>query len=590
MQYYTSELAACVNFEAGSGVPEISDYEVFAKYFEVSLLSSFLEEVLELEVKGLLHTKGPAEKIACRELEAIFTDCDIPGIRKIDDFSDARRLCKKLLDIFLMRDYDYSGKFVRKTIQAFSIGRLVRFIRELGVAALASPQLKSGKPLQLYILVDDCESLSSEQQKALNTYIRQTEGEAKWVVSYLSGQFNSVDTYLPNTSLTEADRDIVGLSGMGDADFSKFCEQVADIRLKSFVSQNTSKLLNDEKSFSFQRFGSFSYNHLVELSLKSSQSRPVRDFKDAVSDTKNGLQSVISKALWKSFHCERGDMPYVEHLVIKELKIDLNQYPSKEDQQTLLKVIARKQVAAFIYICEMLNRRPILAGRNVVYLFADTTIRDFLDLMASMWDEMPREGSSTSDVPETLANRARYFLNSKTVIPVSRQNAAIRKASLSKAQSVEALLSSTEPHIAHFVRGIGYLTHELHGLTDRPRALSTPERGVFKTNVDEVDALRDSNSIKGSFLKLLCRMERDGFIRILDLPAPGSPFVRFRLHRRLCPQFECSPRGGYEMVQFSARDALDLLDWKPENDERKWAENWMRDKGSQSEFYFGGAQ
>jgi len=590
LQFYTSELASHVNSEAKGEGSEISDYEVFAKYFEVSLLSSFLEEVQALEMKGLLHTKGPAERSACRELEAIFVDCEVPGIRKIDDFSDARRLCNKLLDIFLMRDFDYSAKFVRRTVQAFSIGRLIRFIREFGVVSLASPLFRANKPLQLFVLVDDCESLSVDQQKALNTYVRQTEGEAKWIVSYLSGQFNSVDTFLPNTSLTEADRDVIGLSGMGDAEFTKFCEQVADIRLKSTVLQNTNKLLNDELCFSFSRFGSYSYNHLVDLSLRTSQSEPVRDFKMGVLETRSELQRTIKKSMLRSFHSEPGDMPYIEHLIIQELQIDLTQYAMKEDQQTLLKVIARKQVAAFIYICEMLKRRPVFAGKNVAYLFADTTIRDFLELMASVWETMVHSGANPDITEVTLARRARYLLNKNTVIPEALQNTALRRASRGKAESVEALLSSTEPHIAHFVRGIGYLTHELHGLADRPRAISSPERGVFRTNADEVDTLFDGNFEKGGFLKLLRRMERDGFIRIIELPGPGSPFVKFRLHRRLCPAFECSPRGGYETVAFGARDAVDLLKWVPGNDQNKWAANWVVGQSSQSEFSFGGAQ
>lgn len=587
LQFYTSELASCVNASAISEGERITDHEVFSKYFEISLLSSFLEEVKYLELKDLLHTKAPLERAACKELESIFSDCEIPGVKNVDDFSDARRLCNKVLDIFLMRDYDYSGAFVRRAIQAFPIGRLIRFIRENGIPALASPLFRSNQPLQLFVLVDDCESLSIEQQKALNTYVRQTEGEAKWIVSYLGGQFNSVDTFLPNTSLTEADREIVHLGGMKDSDFVRFCEQVADIRLKSVIYQNTEKVLHDDLSFSFQRFGEYNYNALVELSLKGSQARPVREFKHRVDETKAVLKSIVSKGMHSQFHCSPGQSPYIEHIIIDELKLDIWQYALKDEQRTLQKVIARKQVAAFIYICELLNRRPVLAGRNIANLFSDTTIRDFLDLMASVWDSSEAGNRSGLGSSNTVANRARYFLAKTTVIPPSMQNSAIRNSSEAKAQSVEALLSSTEPHIAHFVKGIGYLTYELHGLADKPRALSTPERGVFRTNVDQVDSLFVGEQREGQFIRLLRRMERDGFVRIVELPGRGSPFVKFRLHRRLCPHFGCSPRGGYEVVAMEARDVVTLLKWSSGADQMKWAKEWVKDQGSQSEFSFG---
>lgn len=587
LQFYTSALAENVNAGISNPDFQISDYEVFSKYFEVSLLASFLDEIFALELNGVIHTKGPMERRACKELEAIFDGCEIPEIRKITDFSDARRLCNKLLDIFLMRDFDYSSVFVRRVIQAFSIGRLIRFIKDYGVGSLASPYFRSGKKLQLFILVDDCESLSLEQQMAFNTYIRQLEGEAKWVVSYLSGQFNSVDTYIPNTSLTEADRDLTSLSSMGDANFTKFCERVADIRLKSFTVNSSDKFSNSPVDFSFDRFGSYSYNDLIELSLRGSQSKQVRDFRNDTERTRAHLEKNTSKGLHQSFHCAPGSTPYVEHIVLTELKLKLSDYTSKEEQRTLVKIFARKQAAAFVYVCEKVRRKPVYAGKNVAYSFGDTTIRDFLDLMKSLFEAVDHHTSKRENPELTLAVRARYFLNPNTSIPPMTQNEAIRAASTAKAESVEALLSSTEPHIAHFVKGIGYLTHQLHSRTDMPRALSTPERGVFRVNCDEVDVLNSPNHQDTKFVDLLNRMERDGFLRVLELPGPGSPFAKFRLRRRLCPHFECSPRGAYEVVQFGAHDAINLLSWEPHSSLKKWARSWVSNRAPQEEFHFG---
>lgn len=587
LQFYTDGLASSVNASASATQPKISDAEIFAKYFEVSLLASFLREVQELEAKSHLHTKGSGERLACKELEAIFGECNIPGVRKIDDFSDARRLCNKLLDIFLMRDFDYSAQFVRRTIQAFSIGRLIRFIKEFAIPALASQHIKSGGEVSLFILLDDCESLSLEQQIALNTYIRLTEGDAKWVVSYLSGQFNTVDTTLPNTTLTEADRQVTSLSGMSDSDFQKFCEHVADIRLHSFLDDTRARQGDRlPPSFSFDRFGGFSYNALLEEALKGSQSSAIRRFRTDVSGTKSLLQRVLPKSSLGTFHSSDEEMPYIEHVVIKELSIKVQDFVQTDGIPSLVKQIARKQAAAVIFTCDMLNRNPIYGGKNVVSLFADTTIRDFLDLMGAMWDTVgPARTHGAS--AQSMAARVRYFLNDRTLIPLSAQNLAIRRAASEKAESVEALVSSTEPHIAYFVKGIGHLTRALHSKADRPKALRVPERGIFRVNVEEVDGIVRKVTSDHGFLDMLARMERDGFLKVVDSPKFGSPFAKFRLHRRLCPYFECSPRGAYETVSLSVGDLHTLMSLRSEAEMESWANSWVQVSSTQSELPFG---
>lgn len=590
LQFYTSELSQLLNSARSESQPEISEYEVFSKYFEVSLLSAFLEEAKELESRGILHTKAANEREACRELESIFVDCDIPGIKMIEDFSDARRLCEKILDIFLARDYDYSPEFVRRIISAFRTGRLIRLVKSSGVPALSSANFRATKPLELFILIDDCESLSSIQQRALNTYIRQTEGEAKWVVSFLSGQFNTTDTFLPNTSLIEADRDIIRLNSMSDKDFTNFCEKVADIRIKGTIMDNVAKRVFDEKSFSFGKFGDYSYNDLCEESLRRSQSKHVRRLREDVAHTKARLRGCLPPRFFKRFHCDNNQSPFIEHILLTDLDLDVEKYVREQNELTLLQVIARKQVAAFIYLCRSVNTTPRLFGKNVASAFSDTTIRDFLDLMAEVFAVGLSSANSDAVSEQTLAKRTRSFLNTSSPIPMALQDSAIRRASVAKFQSVEALASSTEPHIANFVRGIGYLTRELHGLRDRPSALRVAERGVFRINVDAVDAQLGESSKLGDFLRIARRTERDGFVKIVEMPTHSEPFIRLRIHKRLCPFFECSPRSAYETVTLSTRDVVTMLMWEPDRDIEKWCEDWVEQKAAQGEFRFGGLE
>lgn len=583
LQFYTAELSQLINSASHDDQPIIEEYEIFSKYFEVSLLSSFLEEVKLLELNGTVHTKASSERDACKELEAIFVGCDIPGVKAINDYSDARRLCEKILDIFLARDYDYAPSYVRRIISTFRTGRLIRLIKNYGVPSLSSRHFKANRVIDLYIMVDDCESLTTDQQKALNTYIRLTEGEAKWIVSYLSGQFNSTDTYLPNTSLTEADRDIKKLNDMSDSDFSIFCEKVADIRLKKFISTNTQKKLSDTTQFTFKKFGDYSYNYLCEASLEGSQSRPVRDFKNRVNVTKRNLTAVLPKKFHKSFHCDGGQMPYIEHVIIEELRLDIGAYVMQGDEQTLLKVIARKQVAAFVYTCKRLNRSPMYFGKSVATAFSDTTIRDFLDLMSEMFQTASDDRASEN----TLARRSRSFLDTGDSISPRQQHSAIKRASYAKYLSIEALASSTEPHIANMVNAVGYITSELHGVENGAEALRIPERGIFRVDVSAVNNLLKDTSDLGDFLRIARRMERDGFIKIVEMPSNSVPCIRFRLHKRLCPHFECSPRSGYENVNLPGHDVTTILTWDPTRDIKSWCKGWVRKQDAQGELLFG---
>lgn len=570
-QFVTEQIYDQVSICQKRQITEIEKYRLFCAYFELSLLECFLEDLKSLEDSGELHFSASKEHEACSELKEMFLGLGASQARELRDYADASRLIRSLRSSFLsMYDPDRINETLR-VVDAFVPNTLIRLISEKIVPSIYSKIFNRSKPIDLYILVDDCENLSRFQQSCLNTYIRSSEGRAKWVIAYVRGRYNTVGTQIPETSLSHADRTFVNVDSLADDDFRNFCESVVTLRLRSFLSASPKESLRTDGRFDLSKCGNYSYNNLIDEALSGYQSAAVKKFKDETYDTKNKLIGVIESRRHASFSITSDKMPYIEHTILKLLNWNVFEYGHSSDQERLRKEVHRKEGAAYIAGCKMAERSPVYAGVRFVLWASDGNIRDFLDVMAEFFDRRLGARSRSSEKVSTVAKVCKGFLNPSETFPVQFQNDCLRSVSLMSLETIKEMKDTSDRHLYYFLLGLGELQRIMHHSIDFGEAVRTPERGIFVVNYDQFDRLGAAHSLTG-ISALVRRVERDGFLRIIE-SGDGSEKseISFRLHKRLAPALECSPRGAYERVRLDPELLVRLLSQREPVQPKEWA-------------------
>lgn len=547
---------------------------VFCAYFEISLLLNFFNDLIHFQDSDFLHFRSKVEANACAELSSIVSTVRWSTDKKLDNFQDARRLAREFQNEFLKSESQFDVEGAREAINAFAPGTIIRFIKEFAISAIQSSNF-SFESLDFYILLDDCETLSERQQIALNTYIRRTEGVAKWVICYLSDRYNSTETVIRNTSLTADDRDLIKLNEMGEKDFSEFCEQVVNLRLTKFIEglgrQHVSgKHVAFDLDMAFG--GGTPYNRLIEEIIKGSEKRSLDVFKKEVNVTKGALAHHINASNHRRFSCTKTQTPYIEHLVISAMGLKLGDYPLPEEQLSLSKTIDGKQAAAYIAFCAKFGVRPIYSGSNFIRSISDRCIRDFLDTMSVFFDQFLGAQRVVGPSKASLLRSATSFLKD-TSIPFKRQDDAIREVSRLKFQNLQQLRNS-EPEIERLVLSIARLQQQFEHDFENWVAVRSPTRGKYVVELpDGMEASSGTYSIY-NIRDVLSRLEYDRYIKIIKLTKNVSSVeVRFSLHRRLRPYFNCGHSGPYDpLVPISPTWILEALNGDDNFDPQKWAE------------------
>ncbi|MEI4234796.1 ORC-CDC6 family AAA ATPase [Roseovarius sp. D22-M7] len=574
-QHLTEQVLNEVSKVHGRTVSELNRYKLFCSFFELSVLESLLEDLRSLEDRELIHFSGRKEKRACDELREILNEIGVADVNLMSDYNDALRLVRHIRGAFLATYDQVRIADAISAMDAFTPTTIIKFIRESIVPSIRSERLPRGKEVDLYILLDDCENLSDLQQRALNTYLRSTEGIAKWVVAYVRGQYNTIQTTIPETSLSHADRNICDVDDRSEEDFRNFCESVATLRLNNFLRSSLSENVRENTKFELSKCGRPSYNILVSEILEGYQSAAVQKFKSEVGTTKAKLASVIGVGQRESFHVSATRMPYVEHVVISSLDLDVLSFGSEPDQTRLRKELHRKSAAAYIIACRVCKRPPLYAGDRFVLWASDGNIRDFLDVMAEMFSLHTSRGASSDNQNITLAKACRRFLNSEERFSIKIQDRCIRNVSHHSYETIQGIEDSGEPHIFYLLSGLAELQRILHHYNENGEAVRYPERGIFKVNVKQFSVSASEYEFSNLY-GLLRRIERDGFIRLEENRAGlEREDVAFRLHRRLCPVLDCSPRGAYEQVRIDPRLLVRLLSQSDPVSPKLWAEDYF---------------
>ncbi|PSK86182.1 hypothetical protein CLV79_106191 [Limimaricola soesokkakensis] len=556
-----------------NGDPQ-SQYRLFTTYFEITLLSSFLNDLIHFQEIDYLHFSAADEGRACEELTSLLRKFPWANSRNMHSFHDARRLARELQTEFLRPSWDLDQESVREAIGAILPGSVIKFIKDFALRSVRSKEFDDSG-VEFFILLDDCEALSAPQQVALNTYIRRTEGVAKWVVSFLSGRFNTSDTSINNTFLTEDDRDLILMNKMSESEFTTFSEQVANLRLTTFLGQlPTYSKTGKPGSFNLEKtFGrSEPYNDLIAQIIKGSEKRELSAFKSEVASTKGMLLKYVNANFIDRFSCGKDQLPYIEHIVLQALDVRVEQYSSPEAQSSLAKTIDGKQAAAYIAFCARYGVKPIYCGANYIKAVSDRSIRDFLDVMAELFDVLsnPRQSQSADVFPRGLHDTAHRFLSGDR-IPNSAQSSAILLASQAKYKNLSQLRSS-EPQIERLVLSLAHLQAEIERDHNDWFAVKTPTRGRFLVEIPSQTTVEETYSPGKRILELIWRLEFDRYIKVVS-NEEKSNFVEvtFALHRRLRPHVSCGYTGPYDpLIPLQLNWLSDILGAGDTFDPEKW--------------------
>ncbi len=555
--------------ETEEALADIKKYKTFCAYFEISLLESVVADLLALEAQSLLHFSGQKERKACTEIAELFENVSTKEAQVVTDYGDLRRLLRSLRAAFTAIFDPEKILAVASVVDSFVPGTLLRIIKEDVLTSVHCRSLEHGPKLGFVILLDDCESLSKAQQIALNTYLKSNEGVSRWIIAHVRGQYNTSETFLPDTYLNYADRDVAPIDELTDVEFSDFCENVATLRMSTFLEERSPKDRRSSDYMSMSVFGNPSYNSLVTSAIGGYASKAIRNFKSDVEYFRNSTVGNIKKADQHRFSMDRGGTPYVEYVASEYGRVPIAKLAlEKESVERLKKRMHRKEAAAYVYACSLCQRAPVYAGGRFVLWASDGNIRDFLDIMADFFDEFSGKIGST-DLPLRAAVRSvRRFFNSDTKLNLSTQDEVLKRVSQQSLTSIDDLKNTSDTYLFRLMSGLCRYVQLLQTDTEDEKAVRTPERGVFRVSCNAVD----SSSRQPSFEKTIRRLERDGFLIVKGQEDVGNEsFIEFRLHKRLSPALGISPKGAYEIVPLRPLALARLLDDGVATDPVDWA-------------------
>lgn len=451
-------------------------------------------------------------------------------------------------------------------------------------------------PSRLRVCVDECEFLARDQQKFLNTIVRASEFPVTWVIAFVPQKFDRSNTIFEGSVLSGSDRQYIVLDDVSDSEFEQLCQAVASMRLFYAISEDfrTSRNLSFTTSyFDLQRrLGRFT---LADLSLRAidrgvKRERP--DFIQSAERLGEELARLSSPpSISNEFDFDKGETPVHLAYAMQRLGWTL---PTELDRRTIdsFKASLRKKSrAGFLGVCrEFRVQKTPLAGHRIIMGLSDKCIRDFLNIMATLFETHFSSGWDDDELSS--------FVTNKGSIAYVTQRESIHRASKQKYDDLPQHFRSNIDQGQRLIDALGSLTYELQTSLEDRSTFTLPERGIYRIDLSELDRISQGPQSVQRFEQLIRIGRVEGYLR--DVNADGgyasaefeSPrrIIYVRLHRLLAPHFGLSYRGALHTVALPADLWLRIVDA-----ETFRADNWSKDaarriteveSGSQEELPF----
>lgn len=561
--------------------PNISESEAEANSFfslvvECICIDKALSAVSELRQSKKLHVSAEDEVEFCH------TICEeYPNLEQFSDlrpasFDQLARLMRNL--VRRMNEASRRGTISRLAAHLPSREPL-ELLRDVTSFLNRRCELigknKRFKPAFKFCL-DDSEVLNSQQRMTINSMVRNSRHPITWVICSVGDAVASVDTYLDNQKMAEADRRILLLNDRDPKEFASLCEVVANMRLlmaKYPAASAFSKLQSDNfKELSLKnKFGETLVNEMIHGIV----TRSVKKEKHILIKGAKLLESKMNTYSKPKKGSKTKALPYAQTYLLMlwqgreesfAIELDESQLEGIEEKANKLKIpsfnawLRRKYVAALLNIADMLDTKNIgYTGFDALISMSDGSIRDFLEIMAEVFKEHANDlrKSNKSITTEEIISR---FQKSNQKLSPSVQSAAFQSASKSFLDGAGLVTTSEAGAMVNLINFLGSYTSYLQSNSKTTSSIRFCERGIFTINIGRRMDLFSSAEQLEELLELLWQAELSGYIRRIDVSRnsiPENNLVKadsigpttFRLHKRLAPHFLFSYRGAYEGVR-----------------------------------------
>lgn len=582
---------------------EYAYHRFFSLALELVCLERLLEACHALRLDDAAIYAANLETDLVREVLEEFPDIETFSRREIVTFVELARVMRHILR--KMNDKprragngDEGESFlIREPYQLldFVCSRLVPAVR------LRSPD--SPRRFGVKFCLDDCEVLSAIQRKSLNTLVRLSRNPISWVVSSVGSAYDDTETFIDNQFLSDADRRVVSLDEPGRRGFASLCQAVAGLRLlfalptpaRKRVPRAMLPKLYDLK----KHLGTRDINQMFAILVRNSTSPIAAKVHEAACILGASLGSRRTSD-GNGGESGRPDLPYYEAYVAlasgglvdsadrsisSETRLMLARFADRIEDGAFGAWIRRKQAAALLLFARQIKvRRLPLSGQNVVLHLADGSIRDFLEIMADIYDAwLAIKAPSAADG----AGAPERFLATED-LGGDVQTRGIYASSKSFVDGMAAKQDIDTEVITRLVNGLGHLTHLLQTTSPDKGGIGSAERGIFVLEVNQ-KLSADGEEV----LKAVRQAELAGYLRPEQEPAKSvrsrgpNKLVCFRLHARFAPHFGFSFRGAYESSRLSVADLSTLCFAVEDVSPDAWARNQVAALPIDGEVQFG---
>jgi hypothetical protein len=393
---------------------------------------------------------------------------------------------------------------------AFPIGQIGDLGREVGaeLSQFCVRAFQSSSEWHFKVCLDEAECFTAFQQRAINTAVRLTQAPISFAISYVR-LVDVTSTFVRDISLQDADRAIIPLDEMTDAEFIDLAEGVATVRIQ--------RRAPSAPHFSTgTTCGQMDINELLSGILASSASPEAKALLRAARE----LQSTpYFSETWE----RTGSAPPIYQAYIMErLRLML---PAPQSERWLRRKqhsaeIRKRMVAAYLCICKELKTQVKYAGAEMVFQMSDKCIRDYLSEMDLLYE--------AAGVPIERFGLQR--------ISFEEQNRALVAAGNRKRETIPVSEVGSPVQTLRLIDSLGLLTAHLQTALKGMRALKSPERGLFVIVLEE-EAHKRTDTIR-----LITEAADAGFLKLWHAE---DQKIRFRLHTSLAAAFGVSYRGAY---------------------------------------------
>jgi hypothetical protein len=379
------------------------------------------------------------------------------------------------------------------------------------------------RPWHFRICIDEADTLSDLQLRALNSCVRLCRWPVFPVVAFGGVARDYASTVIPHLSVQNDDCDIIDLSEFLTARrFRELAEGVATARVTRLMSERTPVDLD-------VILGTFGINGLLARLLTESVAPQAKELLASAKHLQSepffqdpGVESADSAEDSAVDIDDDDELPIYQAYLVARQKIKL---PSPDEPRWRRRrqesaELRKRMVAAYLSICDELKMQVRYASARVVLRLSDLCIRDFLKFLNAL-----HRGSGLP-AQEFVAREMHW----------RDQHDALVTASQEKSKSIKGQDLRAPRETEAVVNGLARVTHLLQAHSEDGTHLRTSERGIF---VLPVDRWRLRGDRAAQTLREACDT---GFLRFLS---EDDEHVSFRVHASLAPAFQFSYRGAY---------------------------------------------